>query len=370
MKKTGLLVSVLASILFGSLCTAADERPGLYGFHLAYPNEFSRIVISSDLRYLPCETMVPVLLEIDHKGKVHLVSPENAEDSIFVEYVKEPLMDISFEPAVFNGDRVVSVLPLIVQFRPKVKSPEVSFPISQNMKIDDADLFFKALELNDIILPRIERFPSYYSILLESDITRALPFVLIKLLLDESGNIVSAEKIVSTFSGFDDQLVSASLWAKFSSAVVKGTPVASPAFLLVSFFPYAVYPTPVWDRETNSELSLFNRLGVRLLADTVGLMSKPIPRRTPHDQHTLSHPYPLERDTVCVFLKVDTLGKARFVRCNRCSPKVRQAVHRTLRGLTFFPAVDYDGGIKPFRGLICLKFTGDSVVRISYDWIQ
>ena len=190
-----------------------------------------------------------------------------------------------------------------------------------------------------------------------------------KIGLDQSGGVVNSEKTLSTYPGFDDQVLSAVLWSEFAPARIRGESVASSAYLLVSLFPYLDYPTEIWSGEESAEQGLFERMRVRMVPDTVGLLCKPIPRAASPGSLSVGRRYLHLIDTVTSFIAIDTDGKAEFRRCSSRDPKAIQAVREIVGELDFFPALDYRGEPCSFGGVVRLSFANGTIVRIRYEWL-
>ncbi len=370
MKKHRLLLTAVISAWLGVSLSAREETPaGLYGFCVPFPKEIPAFEPPRRLLSLNTERIVCILVQLDSGGKISALSPEDPADSGQAAYVEGFLRELSLEPAMMNGQKVASVLPVMFQFRPGAVIPQVQFPEDESGRINDADLYWKTFALNGIGSPGVVTFPSYFALSASTTEPAVYPFVLVRLQLDDSGRLLGSEKVRSTCRGFDEQIMSALLYAKFSPAVVNGESIASTPFLLVSLFPQMDYPTAVWNREHYDQLSLLNKLSLRMLPDTVGLMSKAIPLRIPPDR------YPLGRsrsahDRLSAYMQVDTLGKARLVRCSRVPRATVETVRRIIGNLRFAPALDYDGRARRFHGLVHLHYTGSTDVRIVYDWLR
>jgi hypothetical protein len=108
---------------------------------------------------------------------------------------------------------------------------------------------------------------------------------------------------------------------------------------------------------------------VQLLADTVGVMVPPVPRRSPGDRLTVRSaariPGP---DTVSISVSVDSSGIARAGRSysRLGSSKIGAEFDKRIR---FYPARRYDGNPVGYYGLVHLSNSPDSEnIRIDYRW--
>jgi hypothetical protein len=361
----------IASALAITLVVAAiaSERPILLDFTLPYPQKIPELIAPEKLPYFRIERLVPLLLEIDKQGRVKSVTAEDSSESPFADYAEAWLKSIPFEPATFKGKKTKSRLPVLFQFRPQVSLPEIHFPVDSNQLIADADLYFKAVSLNSICLPRLEEFPSYFCDLKWSDSLVSYKYVLVKVELDKSGKVVNTEPAHSTFPAYTMPTTSAILWANFVPAAVQGKPVPAECYVLVSFFPYINYPTRVWRQTELDSLSLLEKFRVRLLPDTVGLMSKPLPAWAGGEEFTYSGLHQFLRDTVSAMLYIDTSGHVRLGRMSNGSKQLQAIIREITPHLRFFPALDYQGQCRPYSGLTSFVFQGSAKIRIVCHWL-
>lgn len=361
----GLLVLTVSS----SIGAGSATRPSHFSLALPYPQKVPPFVAASNLPYLRTERLVTIILDIDNEGQVTDVRAERQLDTAFARYAEAWMKSITFEKATFNGKKVQSRLPVILHFRPTVRLPDVYFPLDSSGAIVEEDLYFSAFGLNEIRLPQLKEFPSYFCDLEWSDTSMIFKFVLVRVELDELGRVVNTEEVLSTFPAVTMQIMSAILWAEFSPAAVQGTPVPSECFVLVSFFPQIDYPTQVWRQSHLDSLKLLERLRVRLLPDTIGLMAKPLPTKVPGDEFTLTGRHVRFADTVNVGLFIDSTGRATRWRFSKAGKEIQAAVREIAAQLRFFPALDYQGRSHPFSGLVSFVFQGSSRIRIVYHWL-
>ncbi len=346
-------------------------RPSHFELAPAYPSISGapELVMESNLPYYRIERLVAVILDIDKEGRVTSVAAECSSDSAFSGYAQTWIKSIRFEPATFKGKEVPSHLPVILQFRPRVRLPDIHFPIDSTGAIIDGDLYFKTFALNDIRVPQLEEFPRYFCDLKVTDSSIVFKYVLVKVGLDKSGRVTNVEEVSFNYPAFTRQVMSAILWTRFSPAVVRGSPVPAECFVLVSFFPQINYPTRVWQRSDLDSLGPLARFRIRLLPDTVGLMSKPLPARMSGDEFTLAGKHAFYRDTLSAALSIDTTGRVSLRRFTKAGEIMQQAVNELSARLRFFPALDYQGYPHRFSGLVSFIFQGSPKIRIVYHWL-
>ncbi len=369
MVRPKIVIALLALMLSTCVSAKSTARPSHFGLALTYPDDVPQFFAESNVPYYRLERLVTIILDIDENGNNTGVMSESSSDSAFVTYTQAWFETIKFEPAMFGGKKVSSRLPVILQFRPRVRFPDIFFPVDSTGAVIDADLYFKAFGLNDIRLPRIEEFPRYFCDLKWSDTSLIFKYALTKLALDESGRVTDIQEVSSTFPAFTSQIMSAILWADFSPAVVLGTPVPAECFVLISFFPQISYPAPVWRRSDIDSLPPLERFRVRLLPDTVGLLSKPLPSKVPGDEFALAGKHTALRDTVSAVVRIDTTGHASLGRTSKARKGTGKAVHQVAAQLRFFPALDYQGHPHSFSGLVSFIFQASSKIRIVYHWL-
>ncbi|MEW5995836.1 MAG: hypothetical protein AB1744_15780, partial [Candidatus Zixiibacteriota bacterium] len=308
----------------------AGERYAYHGFAPAYPDPDQRSGFERQSRpvYPPYERLIATVIDIDTAGKVTSVAAENPTDSDFVRYAERWLRSIRFAAATFEGEPVVSRLPLVLQYRPKVHYPVARFPVDTNRLITNADLFFRAATMNGMVPPMLEEFPWYYCDLTPSDTSRVYKYVLLKISLGRSGEVEDVQEVASTYPAFTEQIKSAVLWAKFLPAEVHGEAAPSECFLLVSFFPQASYPTSVWRRDRLDSLAFLDRFRVRLLPDTVGLMAGPLPAKLNGDEYTLAGPHAGHVTTVTAMMRIDATGRVTVYRISKALDVLSDAIRQ------------------------------------------
>jgi hypothetical protein len=365
-----LLITNLVALSLSAIAGADDaQRPHYYGLALPYPTEIPELVTTASLPFYRLERIAPMILDIDTKGRVTAVTPQEAADSAFIRYVAVWIKSFRFKPATFRDKKIKSRLPVLLQLHPRVRRPDVYFPIDATGAVRDADLYFSAFTLNGIDPPQVKEFPPYFCNLQWSDSTVIYKFMLVRVELDGSGKVVNTEPVRSTFPAYTMPTMSAILWANFVPAAVQGKPVPSECYLLASFFPYVKYPTRAWRRTELDSLSLLERFRIKLLPDTFGFMAKPLPAWAGGKE--FSHPgqHQFLRDTVNVMLAIDSSGHVRLGRMSGGTKQLQAAIREISPHLKFFPALDYQGQCRPYSGLASFIFQGSAKIRIVCHWL-
>ena len=365
-----ILAIVLALFVMATALSAGAERPQTYGFSLPYPVQLPDLVPAGNVPFLTSEKLVTVIVDIDRSGKVVGVAAEAAEDARFASHFSEYLEAVRFEPAVREGEKVDARLPVILQYRLKARMPDVFFPVDTALTIANRELYFQAFNYNGYQFPQIDTFPSYFSDLEWHDSSLTYPYMILGLNLDTTGRVTAADKIFASDPSFVDQVLSASLWAKFMPAQFDGRPMASRCFLIVSQYPHTSYPTHEWRLADSSQQTYLESQQLRLIPDTVGLLSVPILRLYPGDEVKFGGRFAKYRDTVVAAIRVDAAGSLSVPRLGSIRKNLRNELMKLLRGLKFFPSVDYQGQPHSMHGLAKITLTGSGIVRIEYFWLS
>jgi len=365
-----LIVSLLV-LLFAAapLVSAAAAPPELFGFAPAYPPEDLPLFSPpGNLPWMAYAREIPMVLDLDKKGRVTGVSTPDPADTFFVAYVREYLGQIRFEPARVDGKKAASRLPLWVGFGRRSKYPDFVFAIDGRLRVGDRERYERCFSLNDIRLPMLKQYPEYFTSVHWSDTLEAYPLVLLKLALDTAGVPTAIDTVLTTLPEGTMTTASAALWAEYAPAVVRGKTVASECYLLVSYFPQIVYPTTTWIPGRPDSLPVLERARVTLLADTVGLLSKPQPRQTPGNAIYVTAKVSLRADTIGAVLAIDTAGVAALQLASKVSSSLRTVLRRIIDDYSFYPARNYVGEPVRFRGNVLLVIDGSVRIRIKYVW--
>ncbi len=360
---------LMASLIAASFIHGAD-RPELYQFAPPYPKQLPPFASDVNTPILQKEAFVTMHLHVDEQGLVQQLTADSAGHSGLIKYVDGYLCSIEFVPALFRGQEVSSILPVEVRLRAGDRRPRFEFPIDSAGSPGDGRLYFATFPLNDITLPGVVRFPSYYGAPHRDTLNEMYPYLLMAIDLDSSGRYLDSRMIVGTCPTFERQLWTALLWSEFKPATVKGKATASAMYLLVSFFGPVAYPTTIWPPLSSDTANLLERLRIRTYADRVGLLTPALPKRYPHDTYPLGTNHPFRRDTVVAFIEIDTSGHARFLSCDRTHRELRLAVRKAVHNSRFYPALDFEGKPQKFKGSAAYEFKGTPNVRIRYHWLK
>jgi len=367
MRRIFLLAAIL---LIMATSVGAIERPALYGFSLPCPVDTPYFAPETEMVQFDHRRMLLLLLDIDENGAVSGMQLEDEADSAFARYVQPYVTARTFHPALFDGVAVPSRLPVLLRITPKVNRPVFIFPVDANYTVGDLDLYLQGMAFNDIKPPRLEYFPSYFSNITRGDSLGRYPYMLFKVRLDSTGRLFDFEDELIAEPKFAHQLRSALLYADFKPATVKQQPIATDAYLMISFFPYISYPSRRWLATPETELSLIDRQRVRLLPTKAGLLAKAIPKRVNAFKVPSGNQRIWFRGKMCLGLAIDTLGQVGIRHSTIVREPLYSFVREMVEGWRFYPALDFEGKIQPFYGEIMVEFDDSDFIRISYLWLD
>ncbi len=367
MKYSGLILLLLTLVF--TTAVGKENRPQYHDMALAYPRQGPDIDTSMFFPYVTNRLYMTLILEVDKKGMVSSVSPVEAGDSIYAEYYTAYLKTLIFEPGKYKGKKINQIIPVNLFYKPNRRVPELVFPVNAERKVLNRSFYFYALKLNEIQIPEIVYFPSY-NYLKKISLTEGIyPYVLFKIKLDKDGRLIDIKSIRGNSSAFIPQILSAVNWGQYTPLQLQGKNQPSENFLLFSFLPHDSYPVMAVDYRADSSLSLLDRIRVRLLPDTVGLLTEPLPVNVYNDEFICSDSKVIVKGEVTARVQVDTLGKVKLTGLSSSNKRLKAAVISLLSYLDFFPALDNSGLKIPFNGELDIEFTGSRRVKIRFKWL-
>ena len=346
------------------------ERPETMGFAPAFPKKLPAFETDNRAPFMTDWRDLSFVLHLDKKGRVEDATLTEPGDSSIYTFLEDYFDELRFEPARLDGEKVASLLPVVCRLDPRQPIPQMSFPIDPDRSVANGAEYNRALRLNEIILPAVIKFPSYSADLVSAAKSDACPFVLLQLDLNEGGQVIARKKLLSNYDSYDDQVLSAVLYAEFTPAMVRGRAVVATAWLLVSFYPFVTYPTAIYESSDTAAKSVWDRRRLSILADTTGLMTAPVPRQYPADTISLGSKFTYHRDNLQVSLRIGRDGRASITKAGKTSPEIHKAAIQAVRNMQFYPAVDFRGEPQFFTGAAAIEFTGSRTVRIHYHWLR
>jgi hypothetical protein len=297
------------------------------------------------------------------------VEPEAGVDSLLFEKVRYLIDERTFCPAIWDGRAVDSKIPVELIFRPDAKTPLFVFPNGQNLGREDNWLLAEACRLNGIELPELMMFPVYAGASKHED-TALYPRAVICVDLDTAGQVVGSDVVFSNFADINLLLQSATLWAEFSPATVRGNRSGATVFLQISLFPAMDYPLKRWRPENWTDMSFHQRASVRIVADTVGLLFPPIPRTDVGDRFGLRTVSSTRREEMVCYAVVDTSGRVRLRPEWQAIRAASEMVKSLERRIKLYPALDMAGHKQMYRGFITIDVESATNVRIRPHWLR
>lgn len=370
MHKRYLSIILMVIMLVAGSVVAQSERISLYDFAAPYVQLKPRFVGEGNPPRLKHETIIAMELEIDTAGAVTKVSMDPSAHERMAVYIGSHVKQIQFVPAMFQGQKVLSILPIEVLLWPGDRWPIFTFPVDSLGQLNNRYLYNRCLELNEIRPPRVVRFDSYFATPYMDTISGPYRYALYAVDLDSSGVVLERRTLVSTSPGFDAQVKTAILWGEFAPAIQKGRSIPSTMYLLVSFFATTAYPTPVWPPNPDSVSNRLEFLRIQSFTDQSGLMALPVPQRLPSNTYPLGAKPVLHRDTVSVRLQIDSLGRCRFGGSEKTRNEISKALRRVVPKIKFSPAIDFKGRPQNYSGRALFEFTGEANVRVRWTWLR
>jgi hypothetical protein len=351
------------------LCSAVfAERLSLYGFALPYPKQLPELINQEAFPPVLEEKHFQVQFVIDKSGKVKSVQAINPVDSAFVRVIKKSSAEFLFEPALNGGKAVECNLLVAVQILAGNFRVVFTPPLDAQQVVTNTALYFTSMERNGIGLPSLVSFPSYWSNLSVKDSVDIPKFILLEVQLNKTEQIEDVRIVRSTYPAFESQIVSAATRARINLPTVKGKPIAASVFLSVLFFPGNNYPTAPFSPESASSLPLRERVQLRCIADTVGLLSGPVPKFNPAESVVGASYIERNKDTIAVYLAVSPSGAGGCLRHDEIPAKLSEWIRAKATWMKFYPALDFSGNPQPFAGATYFIFSDSTSIRIDYTW--
>lgn len=342
-------------------------RPSHYGFSLPYPIS-ARPWTGDTAQVSGAERLIPVLLSVNQKGRVTAVTAESAGDSSDVAFYAAYLNTFRFDPGFRDSVRSAMPLRILMQVGRQGPKPILRFPVGANRDISESEIYWAALKTLGVDKAEITTFPSYYYELNQDSVWRRYEYKIFRVDLDSLGDATAIAAVKASTPQFTDQLRSAILWGEYRPMRIDGRAVASTNFLVVSFLPNVAYPTPVWSGASVEMMPLWDRFRVRLLPDTLGEMTPPIPKQEwsgPIEDTVALTAVP---ELVTSRLAIDSLGAGRVFALSSESWRIRSVLNLRAHNRRFFSALDFSGSPRPWQGLVKLRFVTADSIRVWFDW--
>jgi hypothetical protein len=310
-----------------------------------------------------------VVLKISEQGNLEKFTTDQLATSRWHTSMLGYLRRIQFEPGMAHGRPSALELPARLYFNWTDNTMALLLPSDTTGRVVDYSLFAEALHLNGVTLPQIERFPWYHATFPAEDSNRVLRFVLAHAEFDKTGRAVSVEKIRSDLPDYDDQFLSAINYGTYQAGQSADSVPIRSGFILATLFPTSQYPTRPWNRSRFDSLDLLDRMALRMLADTVGLMILPAPLARTTQTIGLPLPSQYRGATLALKIRINEMGRSRvYVDAGNQSGlyPLAMALENQLK---FYSAVGFDGKNRTFDGWLIIRPNSESSVRISFPWL-
>ncbi len=230
-------------------------------------------------------------------------------------------------------------------------------------------MFEYACELNKVELPKVMTFPSYFSIVNQSDSTGRYPYIVEKLSMNE-GKVTNIQNEFSSNDQFLTQIESAILYSDIKQPKIKGKEIAADIYLMVSFFPQLSYPVAPYDAGVNDSSNLMHKYRIKIINKKSKLLSEPIPKRVPSNRYGRQLFDSFFMEAINVYIHIDTSGHASVMRVGTSNKKLSNSIRKLVTKLKFFPAIDQNDNLVDFQGYLRVEPYNETDVRISYLWMN
>lgn len=354
------------ALVIGAATVSAQSDLGVA---LSYPLSIPGPLSADSLFAGVTSPSYELTLEVDSQGKVSALRADKLLAVAWQKRLNDYLSRFTFRPGKINGRN--SVPPLIARISVDITDSLVclEFPLDTLGRVRDPLLYERNLQLAGVTLPAISKFPWYHAVFKNPDSVRVLPYVLTSIKFDQRGRCTSAKVVGSNYPGFKQQLASASLYGDYRSGKTPAGKAIRKSFLLTTFIPTSHYPTKPWTAKSADSLDLHDRLALRLVPDTVGIMIPPLPvSRTPLIVNF--RPKSLERTKeLALAVRVGDDGRLRTA----VSPATESGLYPLAMAIEnqikFYPALGFDGRTRNFDSVVYIRPEGESSVRISLAWL-
>lgn len=351
------------------ICSATVHAQSDLDIVLPYPLSIPPPMPSDSLFSGVTSPKYELTLEVDSQGKVIALRADKVLAVAWQKRLNDYLGRFTFKPGKINGQS--SIPPLLVRLSVDLTDSLIclEFPIDTLGRVRDPLLYERNLTLAGVTLPSISKFPWYHAVFKNPDSVHVLPYVLTSLKFDQRGRSTSAKVVGSNYPGFKQQLASAALYGDYRAGKTPGGKAIRKAFLLTTFIPTSHYPTKPWTSGSADSLDLHDRLALRLVPDTVGIMIPPMPiSRAPHIINF--RPKSLERTKeLALAVRIGDDGRIRTA----VSPATESGLYplaMAIEGqIKFYPALGFDGRTRNFDSVVYIRPEGESSVRISLAWL-
>ena len=348
--------------------TPLAPRTSHYGFSLPYPYYMPKYKVDTSVALVSNGLPLNVRLTVDTSGAVTSIATADPARAEELAPYRNYLMQTRFRPGLIDTLPTVSRITIQLLADSLSGPPAVAFPVEPNRSIAAPSLYWQSMAERDIEPARLVSFPRYYYEFQNDSFWRKYPFMVFRVELDSTGDVLEALPVSSPGSAFVDQIRTAIHWGEYAPGRVNGRAVASSPYLIISMIPMVDLPAPAVTVDSDDREDSFDRFRVRLVPDTAGVVLPPILKRLWSgpigDRFHQGGP----EDIIPGRVRVDSLGIVRSLNLFTDFWKARGLVAAKARDDTFYPAFGLDGTARSSTGSIFIEYTDESNVRIWFDW--
>lgn len=365
-----IIFNLLLLAVHATAAPVAAERSSYEGFALPIPKELPAPLPSDSLYIGFVQPLNELTMTIDDSGRVSSFMTAKMVTSRWRSAMRAYLDRLRFEPGSEQRKALSCQIPGRFVVSRVDSSVALELPLDTAGRILDVTLYSKGLQLNGITLPAVEKFPWYHAAFPAADSNRVLRFCLAKVDFNGKGRATSIAKVSTDYTNFDDQLLTAINYAKFTSGMMlDSTPIRS-GYLLITLFPTTRYPTLPWTKERIDSLDLHDRLAIRMLPDAQSVMIPPLPLSRTEIVIGSGLPEQFRSAPLAVKIRVNEFGLSR-VSVDAGNQSGLYSLAMALENqLKFYPAVGFDGKRIAFDGWLLIRSESVSTVRISFVWLE
>lgn len=389
MKKYKARICILLILIFSAL--AGHAELSLLGLTFPTP-KFDRAdsviakaishdgKISGRIWLRPSDTLLSISPAIE-KDLIFYISSGGTVDSVICQTVDPQnfagrlagtLKSLQFRPAEYNGLAIPFILPARLIMGQEAGQPgaHMLFPYCDYNDARSRLLIDKALEINNIVPPQVEEFPSYYCPYKEGDKIEFFPFAVFRVEIDSTGKLVQREDICNTFPSYAELLSKVMLYARFQPAKYKERPISSNLFIIIRFFDRIKYPVSKWPPDLSGIIDFpFEYVRIEPVLYLDSLVNPPYPTNVIRGMVNNNISI-LFSDTIKIGINIDTMGKVSRVNFNYVGDKgLRSEIEKLVKGIIFTPPRDINDNKIACSETLYIYSEGDTLLRIIFPWL-
>jgi hypothetical protein len=336
--------------------------------------------ISGRIWLQPSDTLLSIspalekelLFYISSGGTVDSVICQTVDPQNIAGKLAGTLKSFQFQPAKYNGMAIFFILParLIIDQDAGRPSVHILFPYCDYNDARSRLLIDKALEINNIIPPQLNEFPSYYCPFKEREKIEFYPFSIFRVEIDSIGKLVQLEDICNTFPSYAELLSKVVLYARFQPAKYKEQPISSNLFIIIRFFDRIKYPVSEWPPDLSGVIDFpFDYVRIEPVLYLDSLVNPPYPTNVVRGMVNNNISI-LFNDTIKIGINIDTMGKVSRVNFNYAGDKgLRSEIEKVVKKIKFTPARDINDNKIACSETLYIYSAGDMLLRIIFPWL-